>query len=201
MWLIMWLRVKWPSGALKTAPSPGWSNSASPASTAGANIPDFTILGTLHWRSSSWSLSFLHDRIKTGCSNVEWSDKCCAEEINHFLDLLAPLLLIQLRILLAFITARPDCWLMFGQLATKTPGTFPAELFPGLPVPSQCRGIVHAKCRALHLSWLNIIRLLSASLGPSGWHLSPWVYWLVLSAWLYHWTLWGCTISHPLGYQ
>lgn len=132
-----------------------------------------------------------------------WSYKCCAEETNHFLDLLAPLLLIQLRILLAFITARADCWLIFDQWATKTPETFPAELFPGLPVPSQyqCRGIVHAKCRVLHLSWLNIIRLLLASLGPSGWLLSPWVYWLVPSAWLYHWTCWGCTISHTLGYQ
>lgn len=78
MWLIMWLWVKWPSGALKTAPSPGSSNSASPASTVGASIPDFTTLGTLHWGPSSWSMSFLHYRIKTGCSNVEvvWQVLC-----------------------------------------------------------------------------------------------------------------------------
>lgn len=65
-----------------------------------------------------------------------------------FLDLLTTLPLIQPRMLLAYITARAPCWIMFGLKATTTPRSYPEELFSGLAHSSA----VYAKCRALHFS-------------------------------------------------
>lgn len=91
------------------------------------------------------------------------------------MNLLPVLLLVQPRMLLAFLAARADCWLMFSLLSTKIPRSFSTALLPSCLVPSlyYCQGLFLPICRASHLSLLNFPRFLlahSSSLFRSLWN-------------------------------
>ena len=80
------------------------------------------------------------------------------------LELLAALLLIQLKMLLASFAARAHCWLMFNLLSTRNSRSFSAELLPRQSASSLycCTGLFQPRCGTWHLFLSNIMKYLSA---------------------------------------
>lgn len=80
------------------------------------------------------------------------------------LDLLATLLLMQLKIWLAFWSASAHWWLMLSFLSTNTPKCFSTGLLsiPSSPIPYLCLGLPWPMCRTLHLALMIVMRFAQA---------------------------------------
>lgn len=127
----------------------------------------------LNWGEKNWIVCS-----KCGLTGAEQRRK------NTSLHLPAIVLLIQPRMLLAFIAARIHGWLMFSLLSAKTPRAFSAEQLSSQPVPSwcYCLGLFHPRFRTWHLSLLNLMLnlILVGRISTACWDLSIW--WLFLPA-------------------
>lgn len=83
-------------------------------------------MSLLNWEEKNW----------TACSRCALTGAEQSRKITS-LHLPAAVLLIQPRMLLAFLAARIHGWLMFSLLPAKTPCAFSAEQLSSQPVPTQ----------------------------------------------------------------
>lgn len=134
----------------------------------------------LCWTMSRLSMSVLKwgERNWTVCSRCGLTGAEQSRKITAFHLLPAIVLLIHPRMLLAFIAARIQGWLIFSLPSAKTPSAFSAEQLPTQLVPSwcYCLGLFHPCFRAWHLSLLKLMLnlILAGQISTACWDLSIW---------------------------
>lgn len=106
----------------------------------------------LYWGAHSWKQ---YSRCGITSAEQRWR----ITSINF----LAILCIVQPRLLLAFLSVRACCWLMFNLVFTRTPTSFSARLHCSCVAPNTCwcLGLFLPRYRTLHFL-LNIMRCLSA---------------------------------------
>ena len=106
----------------------------------------------LYWGAQNWTQYF-----KCGLTNAK------KRESSASLDLLVTFLLMQPKILLAFLSTGAQHCFMLNLVSTRTPRSFSAKPLSILLTPSiyLCIELLFPRCRTLHFIFLNVMRFLS----------------------------------------
>lgn len=137
--------------------SPGWKGPVLLASPHRASALPPKISVALWWTHSSLSMSFLY----WWAQNWTPSRVLTRGGVITSLDLLAPWLWIQPRMLLAFPAVRAHRRLVCCLLPGKTSTSFSAVLLPSWSVPSLCwcKGLFLPRCRTTHSPLLHFVEV------------------------------------------
>lgn len=148
---------------------------------------------------------------KTGCSIYMWVIILFYSGFINFPPSIACVPVNTVQVVIDLLWCQDTKWLMFSSLPSNTPqGLFSraaSQIVSPWPVPV-CRGLFLPWCRTLHLSLLNLIRLLLfccptplPCLGLSGWQPCPLACWQ-LPSFCSHPHTWGERAATPLlGHQ
>lgn len=130
---------------------------------------------------------------------IEWVGLKPTLKITYF-DLLATLLSMEPRILLAFWAESTHYWIMLSFTITNMPKSFSSGMpsIHSLPSLYLCLGLSWPMCRTLCLALLNFMRFTSAHHSCLSRHPFPPVCWPRHKACCHHQACWGCTLSYSV---